>query len=273
MKWLILFFLMAGTTLQSAGQAAGTAYAFTTDSRVYLWNDATLQPVTDSSTYYRAERGNIFVIKEKVSYRVGTDVIVGYRISFWKFTNGKQGTTVDPPGVKIVLIKNTNPALSFFISDLDLTTKTTTDFRKPSGFFTLSAVVIPIKLRFKNNQPGGIFDFTQSISLGPIVSKTWNQGGAFGNRSFSILFGVNITNVPVDQTTVPGVITAKTTLFGLSPVVGLNVEIGGINFGALTGLDIVTGEAGRSWAYRKSPWFGFSIGTSLFSTTPATPTQ
>lgn len=274
MKGLIILFLMLGIALKSAGQQAGNAYAFITDGRVYLWNDATQQPTTDFSTYYRAERGNIFTVREKVSYRSGTDVITGYRIVFWKFVNGKQQmAAADVPGIKVVLIRDSRPGLAYFIADTDLTAKTTTEFRKPNGFFTLSAVVIPIKLRFKNNQPGGIFDFTQSVSLGPIVTKTWNKGGAFGNRSYAILFGINITNVPVDPSTVPGVITDKTTLFGLTPVVGVNIEIKGVNFGALTGIDIVTGAAGRTWAYRKSPWFGFAIGTSLFSTTPATPTQ
>lgn len=273
MKWLILFFLVMTTALSSFGQQAGEAFAFITDSRVLVWNDATQQPDNDSVKYYRAERGNIFTIKERVSYRAGTDVITGYRIVFWNFVNGKQVPPPDPPGFEIILVKNTAPGVVFFISDLDLAAKTTSDFRKPNGFFTVNAVIIPVKLRFANRQPGGIFDFTQSISVGPVVSKTWNRGGAFGNSSISVLFGVNVTNVPADEKTAPGILTSKTTLFGLSPVIGLNAEYRGVNFGILTGIDIVTGSAAKVWAYRKSPWFGFSIGTSLFTTTPVTPTQ
>lgn len=273
MKWLILFFLVMSAALSSYGQRGGEAYAFITDSRVQVWNDATQQPADDSTVYYRAERGNIFTIKEKVSYRTGADVITGYRIVFWNFVNGKQEPPADPPGFQIILIKNTTPGTVFFISDLDLAAKTTSDFRRPNGFFTVHAVIIPVKLRFSNHQPGGIFDFTQSISVGPVVSKTWNKGGAFGNSSISILFGVNVTNVSADEKTAPGILTSKTTLFGLSPVIGLNAEYRGVNFGVLTGIDIVTGDAAKVWAYRKSPWFGFSIGTSLFTTTPVTPTQ
>lgn len=273
MKWTILFLLMINFALSAFGQQAGEAYAFTTESRVLVWNDAIGQPANDSTIYYRAERGNIFTIKEKVSYRAGADVITGYRVVFWNFVNGKQVPPLDPPGFELVLVKNTVPGLVFFISDLDLAAKTTSDFRKPNGFFTVNAILLPVKIRFANHQPGGIFDFSQSISIGPVVSKTWNKGGAFGNSSISVLFGVNVTNVSADERTAPGVLTTKTTLFGLSPVIGLNAEYRGVNFGILTGIDIVTGDAARVWAYRRSPWFGFSIGTSLFTTTPVTPTQ
>jgi len=279
MRFLLLFFLLCSLTYNCFAQRAGEDYAFTSDSRVSLWNDA-LQEPDSNSIYYRAERGNIFTIMEKVSYRQGNKVIVGYRIVFWPFENGKQVQSVQlqqnpafPPFLQIVLIRNTEPGLYFFISELDLAAKTTSDFKKPNGFFAVNALVLPIKLRFRNNQPGGIFDFTQSISLGPVVSKTWNSDGAFSSISYSVLFGVNVTNVAVDEKTVPGVITDKTTLFGLSPVIGVSLEYHGVIFGALVGIDIVTGEAGRAWAYRKSPWFGFTVGTSLFATAPATPTQ
>ena len=126
--------------------------------------------------------------------------------------------------------------------------------------------MLPIKLRFKNDQPGGEFDFSQSVSVGPAISFNRNYGGPFGKTSTSFILGFNINNISADEKTVPGVLDSKTTLLGLSPLIGFSLDYQGINFGVLTGIDILTGKAGQAWAYRKSPWLGVSVGTALFST-------
>lgn len=169
-------------------------------------------------------------------------------------------------GVNRHKVDKSDNGVRYFISAADLRTYATKDFRKPHGFFKINALVLPIKLRFNNKQPGGEFSFEQSISVGPAISIQRSFGGAFGTTSTSGLFGLDITNVNGDDKTVPAVLSSKTTLMGLTPFVGFNWEYRGINFSILSGIDILTGKAGHAWAYRNSPWFGVSIGGSLFST-------
>jgi hypothetical protein len=143
----------------------------------------------------------------------------------------------------------------------------TNQFKKRVDGF-VDAIVLPFKFRFKNAQ-GGEFDFTQSVSVGGAISFELGKSyisRTYSDNSYSIIVGLNATNVTVDENTVPNVITSKTTALGITPIFGFNVVKGRVSLGALMGLDILTGEAGRRWVYRKSPWVGLSIGTSIVST-------
>ncbi len=137
----------------------------------------------------------------------------------------------------------------FFISADDLKSKATTSFNKKLGFAKIDALVLPIKIRFKNSQPNGNFDFEQSISLGPAISFKRNYGGPFGKSSSEFLLGLNVTNVSVDSNTAPKAVTSKTTLLGLTPFVGYTYTYSKINFSLLVGIDILTGNAEKTYVY------------------------
>lgn len=273
MKNLTLLFWAFILPCIAFGQQAGDDYAFKSPAEIIKWDVNSDVPEPPSTIRYEPQRGNIFTISRPKTYIKEGKSISGYLIIFWNFNS--KGESVDPNKSNIgqnvpkvptrILIKDATPGLTFFITEDEFKVTATNDFRKPNGFFKVDAVVIPIKLRFRNKQPGGIFDFGQSISIGPAISKNWNYGGAFGNKSISILGGFNITNVAVDEKNVPEIITSKTTLLGLCPFVGANVEYRGVSFGIMSGIDILTGDAGKKWAYRNSPWLGVSIGTALFS--------
>ena len=261
----------------SFGQTASTDYAFNSEFQVSKWDDSQQNIIVDK-TIYRVKRGDIFTLLQHYSISVNGKTVTGWRIKFWQFRSDR--TQIQPNAAEIakikagtsysiVLIDSTQNNVDFFIVDDELKNYATSDFRKPTALVKIDGLVLPMKLRFKTNQPGGIFDFTQSVNVGIDIGKTWNKGGAFGTTSYSILAGLNITNVPVDQTTVPGVITSKTTLLGITPNIGFNLEYKSINFGIMTGIDILTGDAGAKWAYRNSPWLGISIGTSLVNITSA----
>ena len=266
-----LFFallLLAGVALKA--QNAGDSYAFSSEyTGLKKFDSFSSTLIDEPNTIYKALRGQIFTIKSRVS----TPALKGYSIMFWTFKKGKQ---VQPkenairegaPPVHVVIGDAQNGDY-FFISDADMSAVTTSTFNKPRGIASLDAVVVPIKLRFHNQQPGGEFDFSQSISVGPAISLGRNFGGAFGNNSVAVLFGLNGTNVSVDSSSAPGAVSSKTTLVGLTPFLGINYTHNNINFALFCGIDILTGKAERVWAYRNSPWLGVSVGLSIL-TTPA----
>lgn len=271
MKQLYLALALLCFSFVAFSQNTPADYAFTTDFQVSKWDDAQQNIVVDK-TIYRVKRGDIFTLRQHYTITVGNKQIKGWRIEFWQFGKGRRQVQPNAEELlkikrdedyQVIVVDSVQNNKYFFIADDDLKDNATTDFRKPNSLLKVDGLVLPIKLRFRNSQPGGVFDFTQSINIGLDIAKTWNKGGAFGTTSFSILAGLNITNVPVDEKTVPGVITGKTTLLGISPNIGFNFEYKSINFGLMSGIDILAGEAGAKWAYRNSPWLGLSIGTSL----------
>lgn len=248
------------------GQKVADDYAFTGNYIEIKHFDPFAQIViVDPTKTYYAMRGQIFTIQASVTL----DGIAGYCIIFWTFNSKNKQVNGGEPlrGQAPHVIDATDNGKVFFVKADDVKNNATASFNKPKGWLSVEGVVLPIKLRFKNKQPAGDFDFLQSVSIGPAIAKVWNYGGAFGTSSLSLLGGLNITNVSVDSTTAPGAVTSKTTLLGLSPFIGLSYTYSGISLSLLAGMDILTGKAGQVWAYRKSPWFGIGIGTSIFSKT------
>ncbi len=270
MKKIIFFSMVMTLSFISYvnAQNPGDDYAFSSDFiQLQPYNRYTNTINNPSHDIIQARRGQIFEILSKVTI----NGISGYYIEFWKFSrHGQSGPPKSAALARPAGNFDIGPAYNgafFFISDVDLKDKATSMFNKKKGVAKLDALVLPIKIRFKNNQPNGNFDFEQSISIGPAISIIRNYGGAFGKSSSEFLFGLNATNISVDSNTVPKVIKSKTSLVGLSPFIGFSYIYSGISFSVLGGIDILTGEAGKTWVYRKSPWFGISIGTSLVSTT------
>lgn len=267
---LLLLALLSGFAVSA--QSPGDDYAIKQQTELHLWDDGNNDVATN--TLYRTQRGDIFTLNRPRTATIGGTKTTGWGIIFWKFTHDRSQQNKALNFAKgatpaIVIIDEQQNGKEFFISDDDLKNLATTDFRRPTGMARLDAFILPFKMRFKNNQPGGISDLTQSINVGPAVSLTRNYDGPFGSNSLSLVVALNATNIDVDDKTVPGVVSGKTTLLGLSPAIGLNWQHGNLTFGLFTGVDILFGDAMDKWAYRKSPWLGISFGTSITDlTTP-----
>jgi hypothetical protein len=273
MKKIILLMAALFVTARLFAQSPADDYAFKQPTELHLWDEAT-QNVAAGNTLYRAQRGDVFTLQRTRTVTIGGAPVQGWGVIFWKFTKNRtqlQQVMGFAPGVNpnIVLIDSVYNFKEFFISNDDLKAYATSDFRRPKGIAKLDAFILPFKMRFKNKQPGGVSELTQSINVGPAVSLNRNYGGAFGRNSFAVILALNATNISVDEKTVPGVVSGKTTLLGLSPSIGINWQHDSITFGVFTGVDVLFGDAAAKWAYRNSPWLGISFGTSITDlTTP-----
>jgi hypothetical protein len=262
-RLLLLCFAFIFFAFRSFSQKGGDAYIF---SNNYV-NIKPFNPFTDKidnpdNGIYLAKRGQIFSISKPVTINGQK----GYYIEFWRFK--KDGTQIPPPtalrGLDPTYYIDSASSINkvFFIGADDLQAAAV-PYIRPS-WVTVDAVVLPIKLRFKNSQPNGDFSFEQSISIGPAVAIKKNIGGFFSSDSWSVVFGCNVTNINIDSTTAPKAVTSKTTVLGITPFVGGTLAFKNVNFSLMTGLDILTGKANSTWVYRKSPWLGFSVGVSIF---------
>lgn len=262
-----LFFIVSILHAQSFGDD----YVFKSYHIVKRFDSFSRMIITED-TIFQAKRGDGFTIRSTEE----VDGDKGYCIVFWKFkkdgqqssnSTGKKGGASQTTNTDKYIGADEN-GFTFFISGDDLKAFATDSFKKAKGWFNVNGLVLPIKLRFKNKQPGGQFDFEQSISIGPAISRVVNYGGPFGQSSLSLLTGLNVTNVAVDNNTVANnLVSSKTTVLALSPFVGFNVQYQSITFSLLSGFDIIPGQIGSNWAYRNSPWVGIGIGASIFSPT------
>lgn len=274
MKKLCFIFVVMLFNTTIFAQNPGDDYAIKhPEVEVKLW-DSAKQDLDVGNVTYLTLYGDIFKIIRDHTISIGGKSVKGYEISFYDFNANRTqqqqalGFAKNVTPNRIIIDKSQN-GKRFFITEDVLKSEATSDFKKRHSLARLDAFILPIKIRFKNKQPGGISELTQSINVGPAISFTNNYSGPFGKNSLNFIAALNATNISVDEKTVPGVVTGKTTLLGLSPTMGFNWQHQSLTFGIFTGVDILFGDAMDKWAYRKSPWIGLSIGTSITDlTTP-----
>jgi len=100
-------------------------------------------------------------------------------------------------------------------------------------------------------------DFTLSL-LGSI--KLTSAGS---NSDFFGLFGFNFSSIKVTPASTQGFLSSETNVGSISPTIGFEYQIDRVQFGLLSGVDILTGDVNRYWVYRGRPWLALGIGFSL----------
>jgi|CXWL01.1.fsa_nt_gi hypothetical protein len=147
--------------------------------------------------------------------------------------------------------------------------------RLTKNSFTIGLVNLPIKMRFGGNEKENgnysrNFLLTSDVSLGLSLGykRKWND-----DWGINFLGGISLSSIEVDSSTTKGYAKSASNISSLTGHVGLLLENNNFQFGVFTGIDFLTGEVGRNWAYRKKPWLGIAIGFSLFKTKSPTDTQ
>ncbi|WP_040415562.1 hypothetical protein, partial [Cyclobacterium qasimii] len=145
--------------------------------------------------------------------------------------------------------------------------------------WTVSALTIPIKYRFKNKDDGISEEFTTDFNANLFIGKT-----LFGKTSFFHRKDVdNITNtynltggILLGTSTVK--LNASNTSAANQPLdseiehtkglgtigLGLSYSYNKINLGGFIGWDYSVGDNAKKWNYYKKHWIGFALGYSLF---------
>jgi len=257
MKKLILLAIMFGAFQLALAQKQSDIYAFRyDDTDMHRWDEGTADIISIPQQIDRAEKW----LKFELRYQKKNGWV--YKILNSNSSRSERSTAASKNQTKSIHYVDISDNDSYFwISDNELKTLAITGFKEPS-IIALDGFIVPMKLRFSNKQ-GGDFDMTQAINIGLVFNWRFDKWGMLDNKSVLAVFGFNATSVTVDEKTVPGIYTTKAQAVALSPILGIKIKYDKIEFGLLSGLDILTGAARKSWLYRKSPWLGITLSTSL----------
>jgi len=262
MKKTITFCLLLGFTYSANAQKEDQIYAFKyADMEMKRWDAGTKTEKTIAGQIDHSTK----LLKFQLRYKEGNKWIYKILPSKSDFTDPSVDNTKQNP-VKVHYVDKADNNEFFYITEDDLSKHAVTGFAEPR-VVGLDGLVIPMKIRFSNHR-GGDFDVTQAVTIGFAYNYRLDKWGMLDNKSADLVLGLNATSVGVDEKTVPGVYTSKALAVAISPVFGFKVRYEGVEFGLLGGIDILTGESRRAWVYRKSPWLGITIGTSLKALIP-----
>lgn len=145
--------------------------------------------------------------------------------------------------------------------------------------YTVSALTIPLKYRFKDHDENLKEDFSSAINLNLFVGKAWGKT-SFHYRekldnvtntwkfTVGLLFGASTVTLNSKNTSLATIpLPADTEVIkGLGSIgVGTTYAFNKINIGAFYGYDYAIGDDADKWNYNKKPWLGIAIGYSLFN--------
>lgn len=149
----------------------------------------------------------------------------------------------------------------------------------PFTEWTINAITIPIKYRFKDESANVAEEFSTSFNANLFLGYTFSGSTYFahrrdvGNKSnfykwtFGAMVGFSTVSLNANNTSAATTPLAAGTeiVKGLGSLgLGLTYSFNKINFGAFVGWDYALGEDANKWNYNKEPWLGFALGYSLF---------
>jgi hypothetical protein len=150
------------------------------------------------------------------------------------------------------------------------------DFRLRFREWTISALTIPIKYRFKNKNVGE--DFSSSINLNLFAGRSFGRTNFMHRKSvdnkinnwkisYGLILGtstvvLNKNNTSASNNPILNEESFNKGLFSLGG--GVAYSFNAINFGLFYGYDYAIGAGANRWNYNKEPWLGLAIGYSIF---------
>lgn len=131
------------------------------------------------------------------------------------------------------------------------------------GTFTVGAGTTLIKIRPGREDQELYTDFVNDFNIGVMAGFKFKP---YRRRelSHSLLGGISFGSVGVSSNTTKNVITEETDAASISFSGGYVFEYNKFQLGLFTGIDVLSGKAGRYWVYKKRPWLGLGFGYSIF---------
>jgi hypothetical protein len=145
--------------------------------------------------------------------------------------------------------------------------------------WTVSALTIPFKYRFKDKDSGISEEFTTDFNANLFIGRTFYGKTSFFHRkdvgnisntykwTGGLLLGASTVTLNASNTSSADTPLDSDTeiIKGLGTVgLGLSFSYNKINLGGFVGWDYSIGDDAEKWNYNKEPWIGFAVGYSLF---------
>lgn len=135
--------------------------------------------------------------------------------------------------------------------------------------FSLGTIMMPIKMRFSSEDSNHIskkdFSFSGSFNVGATAGMRVSLNKE-NSLSASILFGLSVSHVEIDERESQGHYTDKTPVAAMSPSMNFIVSYKKFNAGFAVGWDILNQTIGKYWIYNKKTWLGIGIGVQITDT-------
>lgn len=135
------------------------------------------------------------------------------------------------------------------------------------GNFTIGAATTLIKVRPGRKDPKDGYniysEFGNDFNIG--VSAGWKiEPNRKKPISHSIVGGLSFSSIKVTPYTTKEYITSESTQGCITLSAGYVFEYNKFQVSIFSGIDIMSGEIGRSWIYRNRPWLGLGFGFQIF---------
>lgn len=145
--------------------------------------------------------------------------------------------------------------------------------------WTVSALTIPFKYRFKDKDAGISEEFSTDFNANLFVGRTFYGRTSFFHRkdvgnisntykwTGGLLIGASTVTLNASNTSSANQPLDSDTeiVKGLGTIgLGLSFSYNKINLGGFIGWDYSVGDDAEKWNYNKEPWIGFALGYSLF---------
>lgn len=131
--------------------------------------------------------------------------------------------------------------------------------------FSLGTIMMPIKMRFSSKDSKKDFSFSGSFNVGATAGMRVSLNKE-NSLSASILFGLSVSHVEIDERESQGHYTDKTPVAAMSPSMNFIVSYKKFNAGFAVGWDILNQTIGKYWIYNKKTWLGIGIGVQITDT-------
>lgn len=126
--------------------------------------------------------------------------------------------------------------------------------------FIVGVVSMPIKIRFGNGNQR-FTEITSDVNLGLAAGHKFIIKG---NSSIGITLGVSISSIKMNSETTNGALTEDADISALTIPLSVIFFKGDFQAGLTFGYDIPSGNIGRNYIYRNSPFIGIGLGYSIF---------
>lgn len=200
----------------------------------------------DSVELQVAEPGSVFTI-------VGVSDSGKVIVRFWKWKENSALNSALCYADSIGLTRK-----YFLLSEEDLANKTIPRYDiKPS--FTAGTVLIPVKMRLQK------FDFSKDLTLGPVAGINFRLSH-YKPNFVSVLGGLGITSVTIDEKTTLGAVEEPMDIPALTPSVGFVFEFqNSTQAGIFAGWDFIADNDVMNFIYFGKPWVSFGLGFSILT--------
>lgn len=245
----LLILLSVNVFSQEQGNITGKFYITSIEIVV---NEFDLLKNAITKNTYIAKKGTKFTAHEiKDNYLL---------VKFWDYVGESQSQPkkFSDEDYKYISAETNN---KYFLIDLADFNNKTSEYYGRDRSFVWGFSLLPIKLRF-----GGAdrtFNYETSFSLGTNAGYEY-QIKSRTKQSIGILAGIGISTVGITPETVNNYLDKATNVGALTPSLGLVYSYENFQIAIFSGYDIIPGELGKNWQYRKTPWLGLGLGFTIF---------